>query len=361
MEQTVIELNAPAIKPAEPPPHKAPATRLAISNRFLLCLYAIVPICSLAMVCDRLFWHESLFRSLPTSPETFFVVQLLFGTPHIIASSVILFSNRDYVRTYWLRIVLFSLLLLLFFGGGYLFIPDHYTVFLAVVGAATILHVIKQQVGVGKGLCRLSSWIYDAWGWTMIVFGSILYFAIYSDHGFSASTKFWVDGILLALAGLIFVLTVMCHLRIKTALGRYYLWANGLMVLQSGMFYAEGYSFLAILAPRLVHDLTAFTFYVVHDVNRHSEKPQNLLYRLANKLGLGIFWVCPAIAVLLTFLIGRFADPLADFVMKPVLGHSFEYPVSFLIVGYLGLLHYYTEVFTWRQGSPYREHVALRP
>lgn len=361
MEPSVIELKPTAITASESARSKAPATRLTISNRFLLGIYAIVPICSVAMVCDRLFWHDSLLRSLPTSPESFFIVQLLFGTPHIIASSVILFTNRAYVRAYWLRIVLFSLLLLLFFGGGYLFIPGHYTVFLAIVGAATILHVIKQQVGVGKGICRLSSWIYEAWGWTMIVFGSILYYAIYSDHRFSASTTFWVDGVLLVLAGLIFALTIACHLRIKTALGRYYLWANGLMVLQGGLFYAEGYSFLAILSPRLVHDLTAFTFYVVHDVNRHSEEPQNLLYRLASKLGLGLFWVCPAIAVLLTFLIGRYADPLADFVMKPVLGHGFEYPVSFLIVGYLGLLHYYTEVFTWRHGSPYREHVALTP
>ncbi len=361
MEQTVIELKPTALEPAEFAPSPAPASRLAISSRFLLAIYAIVPICSLAMVFDRLLWHESLFRSLPTSPESFFIVQLLFGTPHIIASSVILFSNRAYVRAYWLRVVLFSLVLLLFFGGGYLFVPDYDTVFLAVVGAATILHVIKQQVGVGKGLCRLSSWIYDAWGWSMIVFGSILYFAIYSDRSFSAATKFWVDGILFALAAAIFALTVVCHLRIKTALGRYYLWANGLMVLQSGLFYAEGYSFLAILAPRLVHDLTAFTFYVVHDVNRHGQQPQNLLYRLARKLRLGTFWVCPAFAVVLTFLIGSYADPLAKFVFAPVLDYDFPYRVSFLIVGYLGLLHYYTEVFTWRQGSPYRQHVAMAP
>jgi hypothetical protein len=340
-------------------PDTAPAARVAISARFLLGIYAIVPLCSLAMAFDRLFWDESLFRALPTSPETFFIFQLIFGTPHIIASSVILFSNSAYVGAYWLRVLLFSIVLLAFFGGGYLFIPDYEHVFLAVVGAATILHVIKQQVGVGKGLCRLASWLYDAWGWTMIVFGSILYYAIYSDFGFSAETRFWVDRVLMALAALTFVLTVACHLRIKTALGRFYLWANAVMVLQSGLFYAEGYAFLAILGPRLVHDLTAFTFYVAHDVNRHGKQPQNLLYRLASKLGLGIFWVCPACAVLLTYLIARFADPLASLVVTPLLGHDLPYAASFLIVGYLGLLHYYTEVFTWRQGSPYRQHVAM--
>jgi len=360
MQQIAIDRTTDVATRIEAAPTATPAARITISARFLLGIYAIVPLCSVAMLCDRLFWDESLFRALPTSPESFFVFQLIFGTPHIIASSVILFSNRAYLGAYWLRVVLFSMLLLLFFGGGYLLMPNYYEhVFLAVVGAATILHVIKQQVGVGKGLCRLSSWLYDAWGWTMIAFGSLLYYAIYSYLDFSPQTRAWVDSVLLTVAALTFVLTVVCHMRIKTTLGRFYLWANALMVLQSGLFYAEGYSFLAILGPRLVHDLTAFTFYVAHDVNRHGTQPQNLLYRLASKLGLGIFWVCPACAVLLTYLIARFADPLATLVVTPLLGHDLPFLASFLIVGYLGLLHYYTEVFTWRQGSPYRQHVAM--
>ncbi len=110
-----------------------------------------------------------------------------------------------------------------------------------------------------------------------------------------------------------------------------------------------------------MHDLTAFTFYIAHDVNRHGDRPQNLLYRLASKLGLGIFWVCPAFAVLLTFLIARFADPLTDLAATNLFGRNLAYPASFVIVGYLGLLHYYTEVFTWRQGSPYRQHVVMSP
>ena len=77
--------------------------------------------------------------------------------------------------------------------------------------------------------------------------------------------------------------------------------------------------------------------------------------------GLGIFWVCPAVAVLLTFLIARYADPMAEYVLTPVLGYDLPYAASFLIVGYLGMLHYYTEVFTWKQGSPYRQHVAMTP
>ncbi len=339
--------------------------RVKISARFLLGIYAILPICLLAMIFDRLVWGGTLFSALPTSPESFFFFQLAFGTPHIIGSAIILATNTNYLAAYWGRLILFTLFLILFFGVGSLYIP--YEVFLAIVGAATVLHVIKQQVGIGKGLCRLSSWVYDAWGWTLIVFGSILYYAVYTSRTFAPVTEAWIHGTLWTLAALAFALTLVCHVRITTPMGRLYLWANALMALQAGLFYAEGYAFLAILGPRLVHDVTAFTFYVAHDMNRHGTQPQNVVYRLASKLGLGVFWVCPVLAILLTFLIGRYADPAAKVVIGPVaelmltpdLRYDLQYGVSFIIVGYLAMLHYYTEAFTWKHGSPYRQHFAM--
>lgn len=362
MEQTAIISTLDTGRRVEPAPatsaRVAGATlRVTISARFLLGIYAIVPVCLVAMVLDRLYWGGTIFRALPTSPESFFFFQLVFGTPHIIASSILLAANRNYLHAFYVRLLLCTLVIVAFFGVGSLFIP--YEAFLALVGAVTILHVIKQQVGVGKGICRGAGWVYDVWGWTLIVFGSILYYAVYMWETFSPVTAAWVHGVLWAVAVLAVALTLVCHTRIPTVMGRSYLWANAVMVLQSGLFYAEGYSFLAILGPRLVHDLTAFTFYVAHDVNRHGTEPDNLLYRLASKLGFGVFWVCPALAVLLTYLIGCYVDPLADLVVTPVLGYNLPYAASFLIVGYLGLLHYYTEAFTWRKDSPYRQHIAF--
>jgi hypothetical protein len=351
MAQTIAD-QAPTSLMREPP--RAP--RVKISARFLLGIYAVLPLCLLAMLLDRYFWGGTIVRHLPTTPESFFIFQLLFGTPHIIASSVLLLSNGEYVRAYGLRLVLITLVILAFFGIGSLFIP--YDVFLAIVGALTVLHVLKQQVGIGKGICRLSGGVYEVWGWTLIASGSILYYTLYAGGDFSAETTRWIHRVLWTLSALTVILTLVCHVRIATPLGRLYLWANTVMGLQSALFYAEGYSFLAILGPRLVHDLTAFTFYVAHDVNRHGAVPQNWLYRAASKLGLGIYWVCPMVAVLLTYLISRFSDPAAEWVTARF-GYHLPYLASFLIVGYLGLLHYYTEVFTWRHGSPYRRHIAM--
>lgn len=356
MEQTSQTIGATLIG-GKDSAGSAEAARINISARFLLGIYAIIPICFLAMVLDLMLGGGVLLRGLPTSPESFFVFQILFGTPHIIASSVILTTNTDYLWNYRVRILLFTLFVILFFGIGSYFIS--YYGFLALVGSATVIHVIKQQVGIGKGICRLSARIYDFWGWTLIAFGSVLYYALYAHSGFSAGTAQLVNGALWLFGSLALVLTVVCHTRIKSRLGRLYLWANAAMVLQSGLFYAWDYPFLAILGPRLVHDLTAFSFYVAHDVNRHRRQPQNLLYRLTDKLGLGVFWVCPAVAVLLTFLISSYSEPFAKLFIRPVLGFELPYALSFMIIGYLGLLHYYTESFTWQKDSPYRRFIAL--
>jgi len=61
---------------------------------------------------------------------------------------------------------------------------------------------------------------------------------------------------------------------------------------------------------------------------------------------LGIYWIIPIC----------FFAMLAD----RFLCYHLPYAISFLIVGYLGLLHYFSEAFTWRSASPYRQHVFLR-
>src|SRR6478672_8894664 len=124
MEQTVIDRPAPMIAPPAIAPPR-PTARVTISARFLLGIYAIVPLCLVAMVLDKLFGNGNLFRNdLPSSPESYFFFQIIFGTPHIIASAVILVANGEYMRTYWGRLLAFSLFLLVFFGVGSLFIPE---------------------------------------------------------------------------------------------------------------------------------------------------------------------------------------------------------------------------------------------
>src|SRR4051812_44098899 len=79
------------------------APRVAISSRFLLGIYAVLPLCVFAMFLDQMFWGGSLSRALPKNPQRYFLFQILFGTPHIVASSVILATNGEYFRAYRIR------------------------------------------------------------------------------------------------------------------------------------------------------------------------------------------------------------------------------------------------------------------
>ncbi|WP_306306174.1 hypothetical protein [Methylomonas koyamae] len=73
------------------------ARPMAVSFRFLLSLYAIVPL-SLALVwLDSAGFDHALREALPTSPSHFLLFQVLFGTPHIVASNLLLASHSDYL------------------------------------------------------------------------------------------------------------------------------------------------------------------------------------------------------------------------------------------------------------------------
>ena len=320
MEHTTITLPARGSAIAESMPASsvgAEQTRPRITiSCFLLAIYGILPICLLAMIFDYFFWGKSLFSALPTSPEYMFFFQLAFGTPHIIASFVILATNGVYLRTYWLRIVPFTLVIFVFFGVGSRFNPLR-SVFRhcgrsdgSACDQAADRNLPRHVPAVGMALRRLGVDA-DLVRIDPVLRGVHERRVFRRDQCLGARNCYWKLAVVL-------VLTVCCHLRIASGKGRLCLWANAVMVLQSGLFYAEGYSFLAILGPRLVHDLTVFTFYVAHDVNRHGATPQNLLYRLASKLRLGIYWVCPVVALGLTYLIGRYMDPVAQMVTRAV-------------------------------------------
>jgi hypothetical protein len=74
--------------------------KLAVSFRLLLALYSIIPVCLLLQVFDSQLWGGFLKEHLPSSPSHFLLFQILFGTPHIIASAIVMVSNKEYLRFY---------------------------------------------------------------------------------------------------------------------------------------------------------------------------------------------------------------------------------------------------------------------
>jgi hypothetical protein len=69
------------------------------------------------------------------------------------------------------------------------------------------------------------------------------------------------------------------------------------MALSAGLLTAGGYRFLAILIPRVVHDVTGWMFYPTQDRNRNLEATRNALYRVLAPSHLPIAVTVPALAI----------------------------------------------------------------
>jgi hypothetical protein len=330
---------------------------MSISFRLLLGIYLILPVCLAACLVDRFALGSALLRALPRSPGHFFLFAIFFGTPHIVASTVILATNKEYFLLYRRRLAILTLAIVALAAAGRAALP--FEALYAVVATATIVHVVRQQIGIGNAAGRADGAAYEVWSLLLIVSSVVLFNAIFLNGAFSAPQLRWAGRSLVVFALSILAAAALAHPRVPSRTGKYFLWANTAMTLSSFIFYLRGYVFFAVLGPRVIHDVTAFVFYVAHDHNRNLERPLNWLYRLLGKARIGAVVAVPALAVLLTWFLERRADGYLAFLTTRVLGLRIQGAIAGGFVGYLGLVHYYTEAVTWKAGSPYRRYIHL--
>ena len=331
--------------------------KLAISFRLLLGLYAIIPICLLLQWFDFWYWQGYLQDILPNSPEHFILFQFLFGTPHIVASSLILVSNRDYFGFYKRRIIMMTLFCAVFFGVGSLFIP--YRVLYIIVAAWTVYHVLKQQHGIARGVCKLPGWAYHLLLSLSVTAGLFVYLGIFLKNSLSHEQAEWIRHLAGAFAFGLLMSSILCQRYVSTGFGKLFLWANTMLVISSFYLYVQQYYFLAILVPRLVHDATAYVFYVTHDYNRHRSRAQNLIYRYAKAFNIPVLLVLPLLSFTFALLLHQYGDAVVGFLTEFLFGVEIRKAVTLGLIGYLALMHYYTEAFTWKNDSPYRRFIVF--
>ncbi len=331
----------------------------AVSFRVLLGLYAIIPLCLFLQLLDVFFLQGWLLENLPNSPGHFLLFQLLFGTPHILASSVLLLSNSDYLRFYQPKLITMSLLIIAVFGVGSLWIP--YNVLYVIAASWTVYHVLKQQIGVGRSVYHLSNVSFYLLLWLSVGAGIFIYVGIFLHNSLNEQQTEWVKYLASSFSVLLILKAVFCHFRIGNPLGKVFLWANTLLVVISLYFYLQDYYFLAILMPRLVHDATAYIFYMTHDYNKHQVQPQNWLYRCSHRYKLPIFVVLPVLSVALTFILQIYGNQMVSFFTEILFGIETTRAISVGLIGYLSLMHYYTEAFIWKKGSPLRQFIFFKP
>lgn len=332
-------------------------THLSVSFRMLLGLYLIIPLCLLLYGLDTTFWQGWLLENLPTRPTHLLLFQILFGTPHILASTILLVSNKDYMQFYKRNLCWMTLAIALVFGMGSLFIP--YRVFYVAVAGWTVYHVLKQQHGVARGVCQLPVWAYQSLLWLSVSAGLLIYIGIFLHTSLDAETMMQLKNAAGILTGLLFLNALYCQRYAGSTFGKCFLWANVFLVVSSFYFYAQSYYFFAILMPRLVHDATAYIFYVTHDVNKHAFEPKNALYRWAKRHSISMFIVLPILSFSLAFVLQAYGDTAIAWLTQALFGVEIRKVVTLGVLGYFALMHYYSEAITWKAGSPYRQFISF--
>ncbi|MDD2758813.1 MAG: hypothetical protein PHH11_00820 [Methylomonas sp.] len=338
-------------------PYRSEPLELSVSFRFLLSLYAIVPACILMLWADKLGFDHAFRDMLPSSPSHFLLFNILFGTPHIIASNLLLFGHADYVGAFRRKLIGMTLFIIVVFGIGSLFIP--YRVLYVISAVWTVYHVLKQQHGIAKAVCRLPNRAFFAQLWLSVGAGIFIYLGIFLKNSLEPEQAHWVLQIAGVLTAGLLINTLLCQKYVPSRFGLYFLWANTLLVIASWYVYREQYYFLAILMPRLVHDITAYSFYVCHDVNRHGKTPQTGLFRLAVRCRVPVAIVLPVLSFVLTYLFQVYGDEWVNWILLNLFSTQIYKAVTLGLIGYLALMHYYTEAFIWAAGSPLRRYIGF--
>lgn len=338
--------------------NQAKTGKISVSFRLLLGLYSIIPICLLLQLSDTLFLNGQLLANLPSSPSHFLLFQILFGTPHILASSILLSTNNEYLRFYKPKLIFMTVLIIAFFGIGSLFIP--YIALYIITASWTVYHVLKQQIGVGRGVYHLPNSLFYGLLWLSVGAGISIYMGIFLHQTVDALQAEWIKFTAASLCLGLLVMTVFCQRYSDNHLGKTFLWANTILVVSSFYFYIQHYYFLAILMPRLVHDATAYIFYVTHDYNKHQQQPQNWLYQAAKRCNVHVFLVLPLLSALLTLVLQIYGDNVVSFITQTLFDVEVRKAISLGLIGYLSLMHYYTEAFIWKHGSPLRQFIRFK-
>jgi len=332
--------------------------RWAVSLRGVLALYALVPLGLLLQYYDLVFCGEALKNWLPANPTQFLLFQLLFGTPHILASTLILTTHRDYWRHYRPKIFTMTTLLAVGFALGSLWLE--YRTLYIFVAAWTVYHVLKQQYGIARSVCQLPEWAFQLLLWLSVTTGLIIYLGVFLKNSLLPTQMEWIRETAAVLTASLIGAAFVCRHLLRTGIGLWFYWANIGLVVGSFSFFWLHYDFLALVVPRLIHDLSAYYFYVTHDYNRHAARPDNALYRMARRLHLPVYVVLPLLSIGLTVLLQQYGDAWVNGVIQLFWESEPRRLVTVGLLGYLALLHYYLEGLTWQKHSPYRRYLALK-
>lgn len=315
---------------------------LKINPKVLLAIYSVMPLSLIFIAIDKLLLSGSIGKSLPLDPRVFVWFILIFMVPHILAS-FFSFAEKEYFNFYKSKLLRGAQIAV---ALG-LFIPAllNATVIPIVIFATyTMIHVFMQQSGISKSLMRNVTNSHRYWQYLGISIATMLYIYLLVP---AAGFRDIIDNSILVMPLVTVTIIAYTILAVKivkqsrTKLGKIYFLGSHIIPILGVFYIVVGYPILALIVPRIIHDLTAYTYYITHDNNRFKQKQTNAIYKTTSRFRLPIFLANPLISIALAYVIVQLNSTAVPSVLTCVF-----------------FLHYYTESFIWKSDTLHRKQIG---
>ena len=318
---------------------KSNGEKFPIKRSWVLAILLIIPAVAAFGAWD-IFFNEQQLKPYLRFDSLFLPLYLLvFELPHVIASFFGFFQKeyaKHYKRHLFFGLPLFLLAFLIILG------VDFYVAVVAYL-IATLFHVVRQQTGIAHFFGVPKNKWHWWWSWFLIAGLASMYIIMqpaFVSEMYQAPLLLLVQ-ITLLLAG---ISTAVLALKTESSLGGLYVISTFVMALVSYWMLVAGYEFLSVLVVRVIHDVTAFLFYITHEMNSNKDSVKNILYRLVPFMPWSLILVVPLAAILIGLII------------RMLIGD----PVTLLgIVMTISLAHYYLESIIWKSENLHREQIKI--
>jgi len=323
-----------------------------MSLRIILYLYLIMPGALIVYLVDFLFLGKVFKGEFPSNSQNILIMLIFLGLPHVLAGFLIVFSRWTYISFYKFRIAFFVIFIVFLsvLGGYYFYYFDYIVIFLGAIFG--VFHVVKQQYGV---LYR-GHFIKNFYSMTSVFFsfliGVFIYLGIFFREVISDDFLGYIGVIVVILCFLLSVFSfVSCDFSLKR-LSLTCFWVNPVLIVFCAFFYIQEYFLLAIITPRLIHDLTAYFYYIDHEQRFFRKKENSTFFGLLSSWNVPVFLILPMSSIVVAIFLFMYEDVIIHFskhVTLQLIGYDFL-PSS--ILWFFVAMHYYTESFMWKRGSP---------
>jgi hypothetical protein len=322
----------------------APKIAYETTSNMLLMPYLVMPVAILIVIIDQLFLGQWIKHHFITTPETQYLY-LTFFNLHIMASTIT-FVDMEYLRHYWRRLMLFSVLIcavIMPFAH-----PQGNDVFNLIFVAWTAVHTTGQQFGLIRLMGLKQTPLHTVWKWLAILVSMLVYCSYFSLYFITPEGRHYIQIFMWAALFLFLSLSYGAYKPAHTPMLKLYILGNIAAVVLSVALYSIYYSLLAVLMGRVIHDVSAFIFYILHDMNRNRTKARNIFFRAFRFTHIPIYVLGPLGAFLLAYPISYF---------------SFFHPqeIMYKIFAFLAMMHYCTDSSVWKKGSPHRDYIRVAP